>query len=560
MCRLINCICIIVFGFLPLYSQNNIPNYSESVTVTTDRDVYIAGEWLYFNLFLINNPSSGCLNNSKYAYLVLRNTSNGHISENTIEIKGPSSFGSIYIPDTLATGIYQIVAYTNFMRNYGEAAYFTKSIVVANRFDTNFGFFDPYTDRVPSDSAKFLSDNSPLQVSVNKTSYNQREKVKIGIKISGIGSGAIVSVGVRPVSPIVLVENNTQKDSLPMQLKCRYLPESNGEIIQGRVLDENNNPVSKLAVYLSTPDSIVNLLYSITDKNGTFRFLLNSFYDNKQLVIKVKDLQKATIELDNKFALKMPFLLPPVKMEGDIKLYLARLQNMINAQKAYNQYYKTDVDNGSSPGYRPLVYVKPQSVVYPPDYTYLPDFVEISREILPFLKTRLKNNEYTAEMLDLLNSVYVKPFIFLDGVLIDNIQQIIHLDTKSIYKIESIPYPRFLGCIHMPAILSVYTTKGELKDIKWASPTVSYTNTFKLPYSTYSCNNMEGIHKHTPDFRQLLYWEPSAKITPAEEKSFEFTTSDCTGNFELEIKGITMDGKTVEYKKVINVTSNLKNR
>jgi hypothetical protein len=557
MYRLIICVCFIIFDQLPLYSQNKINVYSENVTLTTDRDVYIAGEWLYFNLFLVTSPSSGYLNNSKNAYLVLRNIRNEHISDNTVEIKGPSSFGCIFLPDTLATGLYQIVAYTNFMRNYGEDTYFTKSIVIANRFDSHFEFFDNYSDT--SDSAKFspMPDTTNSALLLNKTSYKQREKVRFGIKLSDGSKDALVTVVVRPVSPIAFVENNTKNDSHDLVTKkFTYLPEVNGEIIQGRVLDENNNPISKLAVYLSTPDSIVNLLYSITDKNGIFRFLLNPYYDGKQLYIKVMDVQKAIIELDEKFDLKKQFQPPSLKMQGDFKTSLTRLQKIVSVQKAYSQYFKIDIPTIDDPGYRPLVFSKPKSSIYPSDYIYLPDFMEISRELLPFLKTRLKNQEYTAEIYDSANYVYVKPFIFLDGVLIDNIKPIINLDTKGIYKIETIPNARFLGEIYLPSVLSVFSTKNELKNVKWVLPTITILNTFKLPYSTYSSNNISSSDLYTPDLRQLLYWNPSLNISSTEEKSVEFTTSDCTGNYKVEISGITSDGKTLKYSKIINVTSN----
>jgi len=450
------------------------------------------------------------------------------------------------------------------MRNYGEGIYFTKNIIVLNRFDTNFSFFDNNVIKNITDSSDRVSDTSSgegIKINLSANKINQREKLNINIQVPDNKQEALVSVSVRHASSLKIVDttNNVRSSVsvLPAISNCFYIPEYNGLIIQGKLIDENNNPLPYLNVFLSTPDSITNLQYSNTDKNGIFRFCVNSFYDGKQLIIKVLDNDRAKIVMEDKFALNTPFKPKPIVVSGDIKQYLSRIRNIVNIQKSYNQYYKIDVSNGKSIGYRPLVYAKPNSVVYPSDFLYLSDFIEISREILPFLKTRFRNNEYSAEMLDQLNMVYVKPFIFLDGVLIDHVQQIIHLDTKAIYKIETLSYPRFLGNLYMPGILSIFSTKNEIKNIKWIKPTVTLQNINKLPEVRFSSASVLGLNKHTPNFRYILLWEPSVNITGAHPKNFEITTSDYTGDFEIMVKGVLKDGRIIESKKVFTVTSNL---
>jgi hypothetical protein len=554
MYRYLNCIIFIIISILSSFGQKNTNGIPENVFLSVDRDLYVSGEWLYFDLFLTNNQSAGFLNSSKYAYIVVRNSRNEHISDNMIEISGSSTHGAIYIPDSLSTGIYQIVAFTNYLRNYSEDAFFTKCVLVVNRYDINLGFIDNLKKQTISDHTKVISPiSSNICVSINKADFARREKVKIGIKIPN--QNAIVSVSIKRKTPVTITNIASDTSSYSVLGKCKYACEFDGEIIQGRVLNAENAPLTKIPVYLSTPDSIPNLLYSITDANGYFQFCLNPFYNGKPLIIKV-EVPKAKIVIDDKFVLHTPFRNPFIKMDGDLKAYISQLQIMVNIQKSLNQSFKTDISNNVSLGYRPLVYSKPQSVVYPPDYAYLSDFSEISREILPFLKVRLKNNEYFAEMVDLQREIYVKPFIFLDGVLIDDIQQIIQLDSKRIYKIESIPLSRYFGAIHMPGILSVSTFKKEIQLIKWILPTITIQDIPKLPYSVYSSNNIENLNIHIPDFRQLLYWEPSLKVSNTEEKNIEFTTSDCTGNFEIIMNGITKDGKILEYRNEFNVTTN----
>ena len=78
---------------------------------------------------------------SKYAYLIIRDKNSSFVSDLRLEINNQTAFGSIHLSDTLPSGIYQIVCYTNCMRNEGEKAYFYKEIIIANRFDEKMDLF-----------------------------------------------------------------------------------------------------------------------------------------------------------------------------------------------------------------------------------------------------------------------------------------------------------------------------------------------------------------------------------------------------------------------------------
>src|SRR5664279_4602691 len=93
---------------------------SERVFLHTDRNLYIAGETIYFKLYLVNGNSHKLSEISKIAYLILRNIVNYQIIQASLQIEGGIAYGSISLPDTLSSGTYQIVVFTNWMRNSGE--------------------------------------------------------------------------------------------------------------------------------------------------------------------------------------------------------------------------------------------------------------------------------------------------------------------------------------------------------------------------------------------------------------------------------------------------------
>ena len=62
----------------------------------------------------------------------------------------------------------------------------------------------------------------------------------------------------------------------------------------------------------------------------------------------------------------------------------------------------------------------------------------------------------------------------------------------------------------------------------------------------------------TPDFRQLLYWNPNISVKANEVDNFEFLASDNKGEFEISVEGITSDGRFINSRSTIKIGSNLK--
>ena len=57
------------------------------------------------------------------------------------------------------------------------------------------------------------------------------------------------------------------------------------------------------------------------------------------------------------------------------------------------------------------------------------------------------------------------------------------------------------------------------------------------------------IENRLPDFRHLLYWNPTISIKGNETKQISFFTSDLKGNFLISIQGISNKGIPV-YQQI----------
>ncbi|HNX80389.1 MAG TPA: hypothetical protein PKJ24_10900, partial [Prolixibacteraceae bacterium] len=94
----------------------------EKVVMVTDREVYVAGDRLFFSL--LQTSSAG--QTSDYGYITLMNATGNHLFNGLLKYENYRSYGSIYLADTLVTGFYQLVSYTNFMRNNGDSCFARK--------------------------------------------------------------------------------------------------------------------------------------------------------------------------------------------------------------------------------------------------------------------------------------------------------------------------------------------------------------------------------------------------------------------------------------------------
>jgi hypothetical protein len=108
----------------------------EEIFLHSDRDEYLAGEDLWFNVYLIDRQSSKQSLTSKIAYFELLNPENRPVVQKRILLRNGVGPGQIILPDTLSTGKYTIRVYTSWMKNFLPYNCFMKNITIYNTIST----------------------------------------------------------------------------------------------------------------------------------------------------------------------------------------------------------------------------------------------------------------------------------------------------------------------------------------------------------------------------------------------------------------------------------------
>ncbi len=104
----------------------------EEVYVHSDRSEYIAGEDFWFSAYVINRLNNKLSEESGLVYIELLNKENIPVIQKRIKIENGIGPGQLLLPDTLSTGPYILMAYTNLMKNSLPENCFIKKISIYN--------------------------------------------------------------------------------------------------------------------------------------------------------------------------------------------------------------------------------------------------------------------------------------------------------------------------------------------------------------------------------------------------------------------------------------------
>lgn len=557
----------------------------ERIFLATDREAYIAGEHLLFALTLFSSSAP----KSKIAYLILRNQENKNVATANIWLTNDFFSGRLYLHDTLSTGTYQLLAFTNIMRA-DEEAFYSGEIFVASRFDQNLNFISPSKnfakaakayEPLPDTAFNFSADAGTVRgeqaqnflpeinqehftVSISDKAPGRREKEEVYFKYSGEDSLIFLCISVTPklAQGLYLPQNirsgfsgNPEGKSVNRSReKNGFLLENEGFVLSGRIANTNTTGnLSDKLVFLYTQDSFPYLDYAPSDSSGNFLFLLPNYYTGKTILLNVEGVKGGSaahsVFADNKFKTERPYLPSAAVFPSGFKEYIKRSQKAATVEREYAPP-QAEENKINMKEQRPLpLYSKTDFEVFPAEYQPLENFTEISRNLIPFLKIRKKGSAYRSNILNPETAFFYnqEASIFMDGIKLESIAQIIELGSESIRKIEVVNTKRFFGRLEFYGIINVVTNGIPLSGLKWKSnPLLMSLADFKPSAEHINKTYPEGSEatEKTPDFRQLLYWKAFSGNVP-EIGTTEFYTSDLQGDYIIHITGLNSKGRVV---------------
>jgi hypothetical protein len=513
----------------------------EHFSLFTDRDVYSSGETILFHVYLPSGEGSSLIN------VNLLNTNGKIISSVNKKIANDQINGFIYIPDSLKSGTYLLAATSRV-----NPIITFREVVICNQFTgiTELGTILRATGTIP-----IIEKQAQLRVTGLEKSYKARSNAEVLFNIpsellSRINDGLMVSVA--EFIPGVSLNSFSRK----IKSSDDKIIENRGIVYDGFLKDSDTGAAfSNGYVYLSVPDSIPVLQYFITGENGRFHFRLDDYYGKIPVVIQAFDPGKKRLvkivpdRLDSITDYLPSFEAGPVPEE--LMKVLGSTIEATTLRKIfdYHEVLVTVPPARQKSDYS--FYGVPTEIVFPALFMDLPDFTEVSRELLPGVKFRAYNRIPTLQILNpgTLNYFIDPPLVLLNGVPVQDLNVIKNLGSKEIDRIEVCRRERFFGDLVFPGVIAIFSSKQVNKLLLESDELIKISLEAMQPDAIL--NIPKTSVQNEPDLRKVLLWNPYIK--PQEMTKIDFVTSDIKGSYKISIRGMTKDGEVICHEQIFEV-------
>ena len=533
-------------------AQNNsdkINNTSENIIVFTDRDLYLSGEKIWFNALCLSKGEFKEETISKITYFELFNDKKESVIQKKVRIIKGESSSFIEIPENIETGVYNLIAYTQYMKNFKGFKSNRISLIIIN--PGKKGNVKLTNSIIQNQDSSYQKDElNILEIKTDKKVYNTKEKVTLNLTeknfinkpkylvISVIKKGSLNNYFCSNIDP----DNDIKSGDFD---KIKYYPEIRDLTLSGTLNEkETKNPISNTKIYLSVLGKNNQVNISQTDNNGRFIFTLNSLYNNQDIYICTEDESiNSEILVNNSFLYELDYFKPISYIIDSTKIELIK-EMYLNYQTTEffpdkSKIIKINRDTTLN------FFGKSEIEINIDDFIKLPTLHEVFDEIIPFVYVKKKKENYSFLIYDDKNKTTFKdPLVFYDQIPIFNINELLKVKPKFIDQINVINRKYIIGNYIFSGIIFIKSKTGKFPGINFPknSKITKYQTTYEsyvLKFPQYEKTN--NGNDHLPDFRTLLYWNPD--IILKDNRTLHFYTSDHSSEYDVIIRGISSSGK-----------------
>jgi hypothetical protein len=315
-------------------------------------------------------------------------------------------------------------------------------------------------------------------------------------------------------------------------------------------------------VLLSIPGKTPVFQYAKTNNEGKFSFRIPINDGEQNLIIQPDDISK-----DFKVAMESSFsdinLPSEIRSDSIVKPLFQHISEMsINYQVSEiyesSSVGKTCYDHALSKVDSKRFYGKPSSEIILKDWVKLPFMEEVFFEIVPNIKLKKKGSDYEMLLVSPVGKILydAPPAMLIDGVIIKNPTIIANLNPEQVEKIDVVKEQYRVGDYLFNGIVNVISESGDFRDIPVPKHSIKMQYRIFDPVPIFNSPDYSSAEmkiSRTPDFRNTLYWNPSVKPGKNGMVKIEFWTSDIKSEYEINIHGITSEGKTLSINKNISI-------
>ncbi len=543
----------------------------ERTFLTTDRDVYVAGDNVWISAFCTDASTGRLSGVSSVAYVELH-SADGAVQELKIALRRGRGAGCMTLLASLPTGNYRLVAYT--AQNKAEKGYDYEGVA-----SKTISVFNVLSKERVKNGVTVLT---PEEYSgVQKEGFSKacggigisipEERPQEGflpVHISNNGAaGALFSVsiynedGIRhPANPGPSEFVSRLRDVKAGEIPTDFVPEFEGEMIRGRIAGASPAILDSLKgryAFIAAPGDGYDIYASGIADDGSLLFHTGNIYGMRDLVCEIEGVDSTSachIELEDPFVraevpapelLSISESLAPALKERSMSMQIER---RFMSDTLFSWFR---VKGSSLVGPDPIRYNLE-------DYRRFPLMKEVFSEIIHEIRIAGNSRRGRTFSIGLMDShkrsvpSAHETLVLLDGVPVFNHDKLYNYDPLLVKYIDIYPYPYLVGTKFYDGVISFVTYKGNMPTMtfdgnvrivgfKGASFPQAYTCSFLSPGDAY------------PDYRRTIYWNPLVEVPSGGSFAASVKLPDYKGDFTVVVEGFDSDGRPVCAKSSFSV-------
>ncbi len=526
----------------------------ERVYVSTDREVYVAGDAVWMSAYCVDASSGKLSSFSKTAYVEIHSSA-GMVQTAKIALEGGRGGGRLMLPNTLPTGNYRLLAYTALGASEEgfDPSVGARTLSVFNTFSNErIEGGVKVVGQAPAAAALRQAGGLTVSAAAGNAGTARIMVTNNGLEAVSFNLGVRHEDGIPAPAGGHIADFVGSLHSLPAArgFDASVVPEYEGEIIRARVTGtdaEGLESVKDKYAFISSPGDGQNIYTALIRADGSATFFTSNIYGDQNMFLEIEDVNRDNIchlEIISPFLNLEPGDIPELALSPEYSEALELRGVAMQLERNFN----SDTLYSALPARQHKV-LDPQSCksYILDDYTRFPVMEDIFIEFIPEIRVRQVNGKRELQLLVTDQGGQFRlqqgmSLILLDGVPVLDQEKIFSYDPLLVKRIDIYPDSYFVGIRGFSGIVNFVTYKGTLPSMAFEDNVriVDYQGT-SYPLA-YTC---EGISNEYPDFRQTLLWHPLLTLEPGESMEMECKMPVYTGRFEAVAEGITSSGSAV---------------
>ena len=523
----------------------------ERTYLTTDRDVYVAGETLWYSAFCLDVAKGTLSRVSSVAYVELHDAEKMVASGKVALLDGRGA-GQLSIPGSLPTGNYRLVVYT--AQNRAERGYDYNGLA-----SKTVSIFNVFSGERVKDGVEMVEPEAYEEYRIGSGVTKGDVTLAVAgdslVLVNRGGEAVTLSLSVTHDDGFAANGNPTIADFTaearrvgPKSFDNSILPEYEGEIIHGHITGFSEEMMPKLMgkfAFISTPSTKSDVYSSVIDPDGKVAFFTGNIYGTKEYICEIEGIDPSLncfIELESPFVNAQVAAPKKLRMSESLREPLLARSVAMQIERHFTSDTLLDplsVRQCGLFGSHEVVYVLD-------DYTRFTTMEEVLIEFVSEMRARRRSDGSRDIQIRLDNGTLpsfssMPTLMLLDGVPVFDQQKIMDYDPLLVESIHIYPQTYYIGSRSYEGIANFITYKHNLPGFQFGGNVrvVDFQGvSWPTSYTGQALRDEEGY----PDYRQTIYWHPLLTLAPGQTLVIPCKMPDYTGRFKVSMEGLSTAG------------------